>query len=92
MRSKPTLMRHINPGGLWLGAIYLIAVIVAYAIIAYTTKPGNVGYDWIPFVLLAMPWYRLYPPLLLPGLLINTGLMYLLGTLLHMFWGRLIKH
>ena len=92
MDSKATLTSHINPGGFCLAAIYVIAVVVVYATIAYTTKPGSVGYDWIPFVLLAMPWYGLYPPFLLPGIFINIGLMYLLGTLLHMFWSRVIKH
>ena len=74
-----------------MAAIYVIAVVVVYAVISNTTKPENVGYDWIPFVLLAMPWYRLYPPLLLPGIFINIGLMYFLGTLLHMLWRRVIK-
>ena len=67
-------------------------IFVVFALTAYTTKPNNVGYDWIPFILLAMPWYRLNTQLLLPGLIANASLMYLLGTLLHTFWSRVIRH
>ncbi len=38
---------------------YLCLVVALYAFTAHYTKPENVGYDWIPFILLAMgPWYR----------------------------------
>jgi hypothetical protein len=38
-----------------------------------------------------MPWYRLDARLLLPGLIANAVLMYLLGTLLYTLWCRVIK-
>jgi hypothetical protein len=91
MDLKPVLRNHVNPGGFCVAATYVLVVVVVFAVSAYTTKPGNVGYDWIPFVLLAMPWYRLHTQLLLPGLIVNASLMYLLGTLLHTFWCRIIK-
>jgi hypothetical protein len=64
--------------------------VTVFAVTAYTTKPGNAGYDWIPFVLLSMPWYRVNPQLLLPGLVVNAALLYALGSLLHAFWRRVI--
>ena len=86
---KGMLNDHVNPGGFYLAAIYVLTVVVVFALTASTTKPSNVGLDWIPFVLLSMPWYALDVRLLLPGLIVNTGLMYLLGTLLHALWRRI---
>ena len=86
---KGRLNDHVNPGGFSLTATYLLIVVVAFALTASTTKPSNVGLDWIPFVLLSMPWYALDVRLLVPGLIVNTGLMYVLGTLLHALWRRI---
>ena len=88
---KAKLRNRANPGGFSGAAIYVLVVVFVFVFTAYTTKPENVGYDWIPFILLAMPWYRLHPQLLLPGLIANIGLMYLFGTLLHTLWCRIIK-
>jgi hypothetical protein len=85
------LKNRVNPGGFCVAATYVLVVVAVFALTALTTKPSNVGLDWIPFVLLAMPWYFLNPRLLLPGLIVNTGLMYLLGTLLHTLWCRVTK-
>jgi hypothetical protein len=92
MGLNATLSNRVNPGGFCVAATYVLVVFVVFAFSAFTTKPDNVGYDWIPFVLLAMPWYRLNTQLLLPGLIANAGLMYVLGALLHTFWYRVIKH
>jgi hypothetical protein len=91
MDLKATLRNHVDPGGFCVAATYVLAVVFVFALTAYTTKPDNVGLDWIPFVLLAMPWYFLNTRLLLPGLILNVGLMYLLGTLLHTLWRRTMK-
>jgi hypothetical protein len=86
---KSILNDSVNPGGFYLAATYVLIVVVVFALTASTTKPSNVGLDWIPFVLLSMPWYALDVRLLAPGLIVNTGLMYLLGTLLHALWRRI---
>jgi hypothetical protein len=86
---KGILNDRVNPGGFYLAATYMLIVVVVLALTAATTKPSNVGLDWIPFVLLSMPWYALDARLLLPGLVVNAGLMYLLGTLLHALWRRI---
>ena len=51
--------------------------------------PINVGLDWIPFMFLSMPWYALDVRLLVPGLVLNAGLMYLVRTLLRALWRRI---
>ena len=86
---RDILSDHVNPGGFYLAATYVLIVVVVFALTASTTKPSNVGLDWIPFVLLSMPWYALDARLLVPGLIVNACLMYLLGTLLHALWCRI---
>jgi hypothetical protein len=88
---KGTLKDRVNPGGFCVLATYVLIVVVVFAFTASTTKPSNVGYDWIPFILLSMPWYAINQRLLLPGLIANAGLMYLLGTLLQACWSRIVK-
>ena len=68
--------------GIYAAAFYVVIVVAVFALIAANTKPDNVGLDWIPFVMLAMPWYRLNPQLLIPGLIANAVILFLLGTLL----------
>jgi hypothetical protein len=91
MDLKATLRNRVNPGGFCVSATYILIAVAVFALTAFTTKPSNVGLDWIPFMLLSMPWYGLNPWLLLPGLILNACLMYLLGTLLHAFWRRAIR-
>ena len=86
---KGMLHNRVNPGGFCLAVTYVLFVLVVFALTASTTKPSNVGLDWIPFVLLSMPWYALDARLLVPGLIVNACLMYLLGTLLHALWRRI---
>jgi|GEM_PF-3193050 len=92
MDSKATLRDRINPGGFCVAATYVLIVVVVFAFTASTTKPGNVGYDWIPFILLSMPWYGLSPRLLLPGLIANAGLMYLLAWQPSGAWSTLLSN
>ena len=41
--------------GFWLGGIYLFLATALFILTALTTTAGNVGLDWIPFMMLAMP-------------------------------------
>lgn len=91
MNLKATLRNRVNPGGLCVAATYIIVVAVVFAFTASRAKPSNVGYDWIPFILLSMPWYGIDARLFVPGLIANVGLMYLLGTLLQTLWRWVIK-
>jgi len=84
------LRRRVDPGGFCVSATYILVVLVVFTFTAATAKSGNAGYDWIPFILLSMPWYRLDARLLVPGLIVNAGFMYLLGVLLHALWHRVI--
>lgn len=86
---KATLWSRVNPVGFRFAAAYLALVVAIFAFTVATTKPSNVGLDWIPFITLSMPWYWFYPQLFNPGFIVNAGLMYLLGTMLHMVWLRI---
>ncbi len=90
MDLKATLRSHVNPGGFCTAASYVLIVVGVYAATALTTKPDSLGHEWIPSMLLAMPWYWLDRWLLLPGLIVNAALMYLLGAILQTFWRRVI--
>jgi hypothetical protein len=88
--AERKLKNLINLGGLCVATAYMLVVILVFVVTAVNTKPSNVGLDWIPFVLLAMPWYAMNPQLLLPGMAANAAIMYLLGTVLQTFWRRVI--
>jgi hypothetical protein len=78
--------------GKYLAAVYLCLVAALYAFTAHYTKPDNVGYDWIPFILLAMgPWYRMAPGFSWVALSLNAALLYAAGTLLQKFVRRLSR-
>jgi len=76
------LRNHISGIGLWFAVPYVIIVVVVFAVTATTTNPSKVGLDWIPFIMLSMPWYDLDTRLLFPGFIANTALLYLLGAIL----------
>ena len=88
---RATLKNRVNRGGFCATTIYILIVAAVFTFTAYNTKPSNVGLDWIPFMLLSMPWYGISTQLLLPGLVANAVLMYLLGTLLDSFWRWLTR-
>jgi hypothetical protein len=73
---------------MWLAGFYCAIALLVYVLIAATTRPENVGYDWIPFVLLAIPWYRINSRLLVVGLILNAICFYLLGVMIHKIWSR----
>jgi hypothetical protein len=70
--------------GLLLAGIYLALAAGLFLFTELTTKPGNVGLDWIPFMLLAWPWSFMSPNMLIPGVLINAGLLWLIVTLIQL--------
>lgn len=85
-------MKHrLNPGGFCVATAYGLIVVFVYALTAAFTKPSNVGYDWIPFILLAAPWFWVDHRWLIPGVIVNTAAMYLFGVLLHALWRRIVK-
>lgn len=83
---------------MWLVAIYIVIVVAAYAF-ASIGKPDEFGYIWVPFFMLAMPWYvfteQVFVPNsiqgALPGFILNAGLLYLLAMLIDYGWRRLTK-
>ncbi|MBT9331348.1 hypothetical protein [Paracidobacterium acidisoli] len=77
--------------GIYLAAGYIVLVVAVYILTAATTKPSNVGLDWIPFVMLAFPWYQMDIHLLLSGFVINAGILYLIGTLAGTLWREMRK-
>lgn len=72
--------------GSWIAGIYAALVVAVFALTAATTKPDNVGLDWIPFVMLAMPWYRLDIHLLFPGFIANVIILYFVGAVIERLW------
>lgn len=83
---------HVNPGGFRAATTYIIVVVFLFVVTFFNTKPSNVGLDGIPLLLLSMPWVGFDRHLLFPGLILNAGVMYLLGMLLHRIWLRITKH
>ena len=79
MKNRP------NRLGIYAAATYLFIVVLVNLLTAYTGKPDGSGLEWIPFFMLAMPWPKIDARLLLPGLVINAGILYLIG----MFVGKL---
>jgi hypothetical protein len=90
MDLKAVLRGYVNPGGFCVAATYILIFIFVFVFTAATTKPGNVGLDWIPFVLVCMPWYG-FTHSVLAAFVANLAVMYFLGTLLQTFWSRIIK-
>ena len=68
---RAILRNHVNPGSFCVAATCILAVVVVFAISAYMTNPNNFGYDWILFIPLAMPWYRLHTRLPLLATIAN---------------------
>jgi hypothetical protein len=82
---KCELKNRPNRLGIYAAATYLFIVALVYVLTAYTGKTDDTGLEWIPFVMLAMPWPKIDARLLLPGMIINAVILYLLGTLVGKF-------
>lgn len=74
-----------NRLGIYASATYLFILALIYVLTAYTGKTDDTGLEWIPFFMLGMPWVKVDARLLLPGMIINAGILYLLGTLVGKF-------
>jgi hypothetical protein len=77
-----------NRIGIYLVALYLILVAIAFAFGATHNQPDNVGYNWLPVMVLSMPWSVIRAHIFLPGWVLNAVILYLLGTLPGMFRRR----
>lgn len=84
-------LRRWSVTGAWFSAIYIVIVLTVYTLTALTTVPDNVGLDWIPFVMLAMPWYGMNAQLLIVGFVLNAAILYLLGGLVETVWRTVIS-
>ncbi len=76
--------------GVWFAATYLVIVVAAY-LWAVIGKPDAFGYVWLPFFILAAPWYRLADQffdtealvsLAIPCFILNAGILFLIGALI----------
>ena len=75
----------------YVAATYLFIVALVHVLTAYTDKKDDTGLAWIPFFMLAMPWPRIDARLLLPGLIINSVILFLIGTLVEKFWRSMVQ-
>jgi hypothetical protein len=70
--------------GTGFAVLYLVLVVVLFALIAIESKPSDVGLEWMPLFWLALPWSRMSVPMgtagLIPGFLINAAILWILGT------------
>lgn len=66
--------------GLWLGGMYLLPATAVFVLTVLTTTPDKVGLDWIPFMIIAMPWSGLNQTFAIPGVLLNAVILWALGT------------
>ena len=72
--------------GLWLGGFYVFLAAALFILTALTTKPGNVGLDWIPFMILTAPWSGMDTRLAIAGVLLNGVILWGFGNLLQVFF------
>ncbi|MGD0786560.1 MAG: hypothetical protein ABR898_01160 [Terracidiphilus sp.] len=100
MRAE--LKGHPNRLGIYVAAVYVLIVVGVFAI-TVSAKPSGLGYEWIPFITIAMPWYywlpngtlgapwyiMIAPELCILGITLNAGILYLFGTLLEKLRRRL---
>jgi hypothetical protein len=88
---EATLKARPNRVGIYAAVSYAFIVVLVYSYTSFTTKPDNVGLDWIPFVMLAMPWYAINSQFLFPGLIVNAGILFFLGTLVEKVRRRIFQ-
>jgi len=91
MVSKRRLRKAIDPGGFCVAATYVVVGVAVFVFTSATTKQSNVELDWLAFALLGATWSG-WGTGMLPAFGINTGLMYLLGTVLYAVWQRITKN
>ena len=80
---------RLNPVGLILAIAYSILVSALIVIIEFSTPQDPTGLGWTPVLLLSFPWFLI--GLFIPGLILNVGVAYTIGMLLHRLWRRLLS-
>ena len=80
-----------NRLGIYIAVSYILIVLAVFA--ATALAPHDDGMEWIPFVMLAMPWVRMgrAQEFLLPGLFLNVFILYLLGTVFEIARRRILR-
>ncbi|MGA3069704.1 MAG: hypothetical protein ABSD43_05755 [Terracidiphilus sp.] len=99
---KAELKARPNRLGIYAAAAYVLIVAGVYAATEYGGKPSGLGYEWIPFIWLAMPWYfwvpssmlnaRWYdmvaPELCILGIILNASILYMVCKVLELLRRR----
>jgi hypothetical protein len=84
---ESTPQRLFHRLGVILAAVYFLLAAVVFALIA--SQPPDDGLEWLPMVWLSMPWFKLGQSFLIPGILINTVLLYLFGVAIQLAYREL---
>jgi hypothetical protein len=106
MPHEGRLWDRVNRTGFGLAAGYLVLVVAVFALTAATTSPNKFGLDWIPLLLLTLPWSALVQRLSVPGvswtetvalvaflagIVVNTAAMYIVGSKVQGMWSEFIN-
>ncbi len=67
--------------GVYFALGYVLVVIGLFLFTWITATPEQMGFEWIPFIWLARPWYDLDGQTVIPGLIANAFLLFALGAL-----------
>jgi hypothetical protein len=98
---KAELKDRPNRLGLYFVAAYALIAVVVFALIFFPSSPvfggkrSGLGNEWLPFLMLAEPWYFVLPGYLsagwlwILGFILNSGILYLLGTQIEKFRRRI---
>ena len=67
--------------GIYAVILYALVVVGSFAYGWFSNKPGYLGFNWIPFLVLALPWSKIFDAPAVAGVVLNAGLLYLFGAL-----------
>ena len=95
MPQEVRLWDRVSTPGFALAAGYVALVIASFAVGKRT--PPDLGYEWLPFWLVTLPWSDLVQRLdvpgeslaliaLLAGIVVNAVAIYLIGSLMQPMW------
>jgi heme/copper-type cytochrome/quinol oxidase subunit 2 len=77
---KPRLLRL----GVSIAGIYAVIIVSIYILIRIAAH--NDGMQRVPLSMLALPWFRIAASLLMPALILNAAILFVLGILLYACW------
>lgn len=66
--------------GVYVAGVYILLAVGIFVLTAFGHHDD--GMEWIPFALLASPWFQIGQRLLIPGLIANAILLYAIGTII----------